>query len=274
MAIKNIITVGMQYGWLFPLHYIKHDKGGNQIWECVCHCGERIFVRARSLVVGNTRSCGCYNKSKKDHKKKSRVAPASKVCVKCRIEKPIEKFYLRRESGLHRDDCAECNVSMATGWVSKNFDRVKEYKEKWLDDNRERVTQDRRKYWRENSARLNADAAPRKKEYRESNRAACNARSKEWKKRNPGSVAFYSRTRQARLREAIPPWADLDKVEALYIESDRISKETGVRHHVDHIVPLIGRGGLVCGLHCEQNLRIITAEENLKKNGYHWPDMP
>lgn len=274
MAIKNIITVGMQYGWLFPLHYIKHDKRGQQVWECVCLCGNHYTAVARHLASGNTRTCGCYKKSKRDHRKKSRIPPASKVCVRCGIEKPIDRFYLRGESGLRRDDCAECNVSRARDWVLANTDRVVEYKKKWAEDNREELTQKRRKFWRDNSARLNAAAAAKKKEYRENNRDACNARIKDWKKRNPGSLAFYGRTRQARLREAIPPWADLDKVEALYVESDRISKETGVRHHVDHIIPLIGRGGLVCGLHCEQNLRIITAEENLKKNGYHWPDMP
>lgn len=31
---------------------------------------------------------------------------------------------------------------------------------------------------------------------------------------------------------------------------------------------------LVCGLHVEHNLRVITQKENQRKNNVFWPDMP
>jgi hypothetical protein len=62
----------------------------------------------------------------------------------------------------------------------------------------------------------------------------------------------------AKLR-AIPLWADLSSIKGIYLKCP-----TG--HHVDHIVPL--RGGKVCGLHVENNLQYLTAEENLKKSNY------
>ena len=63
---------------------------------------------------------------------------------------------------------------------------------------------------------------------------------------------------------ACPGWADMNKIKSVYIERDRITKQTGIPHHVDHIVPICG--DKVCGLHNEFNVRVITEAENLKKS--------
>jgi len=49
-----------------------------------------------------------------------------------------------------------------------------------------------------------------------------------------------------------------------YAEARRLSRETGIPHHVDHIIP-IAKGGL----HCQLNLQVLTATENLKKGNSH-----
>ena len=51
---------------------------------------------------------------------------------------------------------------------------------------------------------------------------------------------------------------------SIYNQCKNISRRTGIQHHVDHIRPL-AKGGR----HHPSNLRIITAEENLKK-GAKW----
>jgi 5-methylcytosine-specific restriction endonuclease McrA len=54
------------------------------------------------------------------------------------------------------------------------------------------------------------------------------------------------------------------KIGEIYAEARRLTKETGIEHHVDHIKPLAAGGE-----HHPDNLRVITAEENLKK-GARW----
>lgn len=76
--------------------------------------------------------------------------------------------------------------------------------------------------------------------------------------------SINSGKRRQVLIRACPSWANYQRIGEIYLEAERISRETGVQHHVDHEVPLQHK--LVCGLHVPANLRIITATENLSKN--------
>lgn len=76
---------------------------------------------------------------------------------------------------------------------------------------------------------------------------------------------------RAKLR-ATPVWADQSKIEAVYAEAIRLTNETGIKHDVDHIVPLQGK--TVRGLHWEGNLQVLPKAQNISKHNRYWPDMP
>jgi hypothetical protein len=84
-----------------------------------------------------------------------------------------------------------------------------------------------------------------------------------YRKRNRGKkAAEWAAWYADRLRRT-PPWADLKAIRKIYEESHRVTKETGLEHHVDHIIPM--RGKLVSGLHIAENLRVLPGPENLAK---------
>lgn len=94
----------------------------------------------------------------------------------------------------------------------------------------------------------------------------------QWHKENRAHWRAYKKNRDAMKLNATPAWADLQAIRAVYEEAERLTRETGIKHHVDHIVPL--QSEYVCGLHCEANLQVLTESENCSKNNRYWPDMP
>jgi len=97
-------------------------------------------------------------------------------------------------------------------------------------------------------------------------RKQLNAYDRDYAKQNPDKrSAIYARRRAAKLNR-VPNWltkSDWIEIRWAYTLARQISKETGIAHEVDHIIPLLGKN--ISGLHCPQNLQIITAKENAKK---------
>jgi 5-methylcytosine-specific restriction endonuclease McrA len=88
-----------------------------------------------------------------------------------------------------------------------------------------------------------------------------------YKDRNPeqkGKWVAYVVARQKRIKKATPVWANLEEIRQFYVEAQRLTKETGIPHEVDHIIPI--KGKLVSGLHVPANLQILTEKENQTKN--------
>jgi hypothetical protein len=94
------------------------------------------------------------------------------------------------------------------------------------------------------------------------NRERATARVAEWRRANPEKVRSAKAAHYSRMKR-IPPWADVQLIEDIYLYA-KTMRACGVDVHVDHIVPL--RGKLVSGLHTHDNLQVIPAKENMRKN--------
>jgi len=85
----------------------------------------------------------------------------------------------------------------------------------------------------------------------------------EWSRNNRDSINERVARRVALKAQAIPPWADLQAIRAVYARAAELTTLTGVPHEVDHFYPLQSK--VVCGLHTEANLQILTQAENISK---------
>ena len=170
------------------------------------------------------------------------ITMGTKECTKCRETKPLEAFSKRKSSkdGLQRQ-CKQCTA-------------------KYYKDNRESIRTRERKYYLANKEARNAKT---RKHYRENKEAMNEFCRKHYRENKAMYVAKEAKRRASKLR-ATPKWANLSKIEGLYKLARYLTEEHGRQVHVDHIVPL--QNPLVCGLHVEDNLQLLFAEDNLSKS--------
>jgi 5-methylcytosine-specific restriction endonuclease McrA len=141
-------------------------------------------------------------------------------------------------------------------------------KEDWAADNEKRKSKPKseaakaagRRYYEKNREAVIARAAARPAE-------EVRLHKYKHKKENPEYYKALTSVRKRRHRNATPKWITPEQklqIRKLYLQAQELTKLTGERYVVDHIIPLISDE--VCGLHVPWNLRVITQEENLKKS--------
>lgn len=178
----------------------------------------------------------------------------TKACTKCGLFKGRDAFFKsKRNIDGHQGACKVCMTAVAKIWQQANRDRVNAATKKWREANPDKNALKSRRWRRKFPERHQESNERYRKAYPEKH------------------AAKFAKRRAARLR-ATPFWADRRAIVAVYAEAARVSSETGVKHHVDHIVPLVSP--LVCGLHAEANLQVLDNMTNRKKHNLVWPDMP
>jgi 5-methylcytosine-specific restriction endonuclease McrA len=236
--------------------------------------------------------CKIHKQLSEFHNKPSGIGGVASACKLCASERG--KIYREKHKGEAKArakqyyiDNRDAIIAKAKAYRLENLDKIKARKKIYRQENLERIKA-HDKIYRE--TRDKVEVAKYQKEYREDNkeqikrshaiyyinnrehlrelgrihhvehREANCERARKWAKDNPAKARARGAKRRVSLRSQTPPDADLVKIVAIYEECIRVTEETGIMHHVDHIIPIIEGG-----LHHEDNLQILTAEENLKK---------
>jgi 5-methylcytosine-specific restriction endonuclease McrA len=176
--------------------------------------------------------------------------------------------------------------------IDESRKKTREYLREWRVKNPEKQAAINKKYDEKNRDKRSAYA----KQYRKDNPEKVQEQTKAWAKANPEKIKAYSvkagrawhernpeylkehykankeryvaarARRRAAQESATPSWltaVDKAMIQEMYDVSEARYIQTGIKHHVDHIVPINGKG--VAGMHVPWNLQVITAHENLSK---------
>lgn len=184
----------------------------------------------------------------------------TKRCAKCGLDKPLCDFPLCK--GKPRARCKPCHSQDASAWAKANSDRYKARLKKWQQENRQPA------FMGPPLPRhiLIARHREASEAWREANPEKMKDARRAYYRANPHVQAEVTRRRQARQIQATPAWANVQAMQAYYAEAKRLEGETGIRHEVDHIIPLQGK--IVCGLHCEANLQVLPMTQNRRKSNH------
>lgn len=163
-------------------------------------------------------------------------------------------------------------------WQKENPEKDKANRKRYYEKHKEKLSLKNKDKWVKNKEKY----IQRQKVYRENNKDIVSKSRRNWKDRNEDYHSIYSKEwrekypernnassakRRAAKLKATPRWLTkehLDMIEDIYLKARELQEQDGIKRHVDHIVPLQGKG--VCGLHVPWNLQILTEEQNQKKN--------
>lgn len=178
-----------------------------------------------------------------------------KVCARCLEEKEESDYTIRKQKTRTylMAYCKPCYASWARERRVLNPSSHRTARKKHYLANKQRILQKKREVY---------SASPE----------GHLQRTRLWKEANKPHINWYQAGYRSRKKQAMPKWANKFFIEEIYQLAFLRSRILSIEFEVDHIVPL--NSPIVCGLHNEFNLRIITARDNQVKGNRYWPDMP
>lgn len=174
-----------------------------------------------------------------------------KSCASCKLEMLTEGNFAKLKTRYH-SWCNDCRKLKKQEWDSKNAEYVKAKALEWHYANYDKCKERKVKAaseWVKNNPEKHKLYAKRCYENNKHNRFAESAKYR------------------AKKLNATPKWLSKNmqnEIANLFKIAKEISNKTGIKHEVDHIIPL--QGANVSGLHVPWNLQVITRYENRSKH--------
>lgn len=194
-----------------------------------------------------------------------------KYCATCKEEKPNSEFHAKADSkDGYYPHCRVCRKNKDKIHRAANSERLKQF-----DRDRYKIPARRKAQLESHKAKYEANKdvmIAKMAEYAKANPDIVRKAKKAYKVRNPHKLLANTRKRQISKLQAMPKWANEFFIAEAYDLARLRTAQFGFKWHVDHTVPLQNK--LVSGLHCESNLSVIPAVDNLRKHNKYWPDMP
>lgn len=192
---------------------------------------------------------------------------STKVCKKCQEIKNICEFGIskRHKDGL-LNSCKMCCREQRKLYFEKNPEAKKKKQEReynWKIKNKKRKLQLDKEY----RVRNKESIKKRQKDYIKNNPEKIKIAKKKYENKNPHIRAKIKTKRRQKERQSIPKWSESDKINIVYKKAKWLESLTGLKYHVDHIIPIQGEN--VCGLHVWANLQILEASINCSKGNKH-----
>jgi hypothetical protein len=170
---------------------------------------------------------------------------------------------IRERNSAYHEKNRDKKLAQMKAYYKANRDEMIAKSSLYSKQNREACNLHKRKWYSQNKAKHRLSVI----KWTDKNRERVNSYNRNWWKARPDRLTERWGARRARKLLATPKWLTENhwlEIRAYYQLSNKLFNETGIKHHVDHIIPL--RGATVCGLHVPWNLQVIPANDNLRKS--------
>lgn len=234
---KKEVFVGMKHGNLTVLKEVERDSRGIRRFECLCGCGNSAVLRSNHFYPERrycTRSCSLLAKQRTLDLVGKTINQWTVVGF-AGIKGGRSMWNAKCCCGTEREISGPSLLAGQTkscGCLLKNMRATGRTPEEELEVRR--------------------------------------MRSRLSNHKNPARVKANKIKYETRRFLATPKWvtdSDLSAMNEVYKEARSLTRKTGIRHQVDHIIPI--NGEKVSGLHVPQNLQILTQAENVSKSNIY-----
>lgn len=175
-----------------------------------------------------------------------------------------KKAYARAYSKAYREANPEKVRASMKRWREANKDKEREYRKAYYEANKEKIKDHAKAYRKTNPEKIISQRKSHWQKYKDKNLA----RLKIYRESHREIRCALQSKRKAAKKEAMLPSTDLKVIKKLYEKRAKMSEKYNELYHVDHIIPLS-----VGGAHHQDNMRVITAKQNMEKKNKYIPEL-